>query len=34
LRLIEDTGSANRSRWPTHATWLALRQQFAAIAQA
>jgi hypothetical protein len=34
LRLVEDTGSANRSRWPTHPTWLALREQFAAVAQA
>ena len=28
LRLVEDNGSANRSRWPTHPTWLALREQF------
>jgi hypothetical protein len=28
LRLVEDSGSANRSRWPTHPTWLALREQF------
>jgi hypothetical protein len=34
LRLVEDNGSANRSRWPTHPTWSALRQQFAAAAQA
>lgn len=34
LRLVEDNGSANRSRWPTHPTWLALREQFAGIAQA
>jgi hypothetical protein len=34
LRLVEDNGSANRSRWPTHPTWLALRAQFAAVAQA
>ena len=34
LRLVEDTGSANRSRWPTHPTWLALREQFAATVQA
>jgi hypothetical protein len=33
LRLVEDTGSANRSRWPTHPTWLALREQFAVAAQ-
>jgi hypothetical protein len=34
LRLVEDTGSANRSRWPTHPTWLALREQFPAAVQA
>ena len=34
LRLVEDNGSANRSRWPTHPTWLTLREQFGAIAQA
>jgi hypothetical protein len=34
LRLIEDNGSANRSRWPTHPTWIALREQFAVAAQA
>jgi hypothetical protein len=34
LRLVEDTGSANRSRWRTHPTWLALREQFATVAQA
>src|SRR6478752_3299847 len=34
LRLVEDNGSANRSRWPTHATWIALREQFATVAQA
>jgi hypothetical protein len=34
LRLVEDNGSANRSRWPMHPTWLALRAQFAAVAQA
>jgi hypothetical protein len=34
LRLVEDNGSANRSRWPTHPTWLALREQFAVVAQA
>jgi len=33
LRLVEDNGSANRSRWPTHPTWLALREQFAAVTQ-
>ena len=30
LRLVEDNGSANRSRWPTHPTWIALREQFGA----
>jgi hypothetical protein len=34
LRLVEDNGSANRSRWPTHPTWLALRERFATVAQA
>ena len=34
LRLVEDNGSANRSRWPTYPTWLALREQFAVVAQA
>jgi len=34
LRLVEDNGSANRSRWPTHPTWIALREQFASVAQA
>jgi len=34
LRLVEDNGSANRSRWSTHPTWLALRAQFAVITQA
>jgi hypothetical protein len=34
LRLVENNGSANRSRWPTHPTWLALREQFSAVAQA
>jgi hypothetical protein len=33
LRLVEDNGSANRSRWPTHPTWIALRDQFGAVAQ-
>jgi hypothetical protein len=31
---VEDNGSANRSRWPTHPTWHALREQFSAVAQA
>jgi hypothetical protein len=34
LRLVEDNDSANRSRWPTHPTWRALREQFATVAQA
>jgi hypothetical protein len=34
LRPVEDNGSANRSRWPTHLTWIALREQFAVVAQA
>ncbi len=33
LRLVEDNGSANRSRWPTHPTWLALQEQFVTVAQ-
>jgi hypothetical protein len=33
LRLVEDIGSANRSRWPTHSTWIALREQFATVSQ-
>jgi hypothetical protein len=33
LRLVEDNGSTNRSRWPTHPSWLALREQFSAVAQ-
>src|SRR4029450_2010386 len=34
LRLVEDNDSANRSRWPTHPTWLARREPFAPAAQA
>src|SRR6476469_9595021 len=34
LRLVEDNGSANRSRWPMHATWIALRAEFGRLAQA
>jgi hypothetical protein len=34
LRLVEDKGSANRSRWPTHPTWIALRDQFVSVTQA
>ncbi len=30
LRLVEDNGSANRSRWPMHPTWWQLQDQFAA----
>jgi hypothetical protein len=33
LRLVEDNGSANRSRWPMHPTWAQLREQFATVAQ-
>ncbi len=33
LRLVEDNGSANRSRWPLHPTWQALREQFAQVAR-
>jgi hypothetical protein len=32
LRLVEDNGSANRSRWPLHPTWAQLREQFAHVA--
>jgi hypothetical protein len=32
LRLVEDTGSANRSRLPMHPTWTQLREQFAMLA--
>jgi len=32
LRLVEDNGSANRSRWPLHPTWAQLREQFACAA--
>jgi len=31
LRLVEDSGSANRSRWPMHPTWVQLRAQFARL---
>jgi hypothetical protein len=31
LRLVVDTGSANRSRWPLHPTWATLRAQFARV---
>jgi hypothetical protein len=32
LRLVEDTGTANRSRLPMHPTWAQLRHHFAALA--
>jgi hypothetical protein len=32
LRLVEDNGAANRSRWPMHPTWAQLRQHFARVA--
>jgi len=32
LRLVEDNGSANRSRWPMHATWMQLRAAFGTLA--
>jgi hypothetical protein len=32
LRLVEDTGDANRSRWPMHPTWAQLRAAFGALA--
>jgi hypothetical protein len=34
LRLVDNNGSANRSRWPTHPTWITLREQFDAAARA
>jgi len=33
LRLVEDNGSANRSRWPTPPTWISHREHFGAMAQ-
>ncbi len=33
LRLVEDNGSANRSRWPLHPTWTQLQLQFASVVQ-
>ena len=33
LRLVQDSGSANRSRWAMHPTWVALRDEFVAVAQ-
>jgi len=32
LRLVQDNGSANRSRWPTHPTWTQLHDHFASAA--
>jgi hypothetical protein len=32
LRLIEDNGDANTSRWPMHLTWAALHTQYATVA--
>jgi hypothetical protein len=32
LRLVGDDGSANRSRWPVHATWTLLREDFRRVA--
>jgi len=29
LRLVEDNGAVNRSRWPPHPTWAQLRKRFA-----
>jgi hypothetical protein len=34
LRFVEDNGTANRSRWPLHPTWAALRDAFARLVQA
>ncbi len=33
LRLVVETQAANRSRWPLHPTWGALREQFVVVAQ-
>jgi hypothetical protein len=33
LRLVKDNCSANRSCWPTHSTWIALGEQYEAVAQ-
>lgn len=33
LRLVENTGDANRSRWPMHSTWTQLREAFGSLAQ-
>jgi hypothetical protein len=32
LRLVEDTGDDNRSRWPMHSTWVQLREAFSQLA--
>jgi hypothetical protein len=34
LRLVEDSGAANRSRWPMHPTWAQMRAEFGRRAQA
>jgi len=34
LRLVEDDGSTNRSRWPAHPTWTALREGYQGLASA
>jgi hypothetical protein len=34
LRLVQDDGSANRSRWPVHPTWDVLRDGFQTVADA
>ena len=34
LRLVEDDGTANRSRWPAHPTWTALREGYQGLASA
>jgi hypothetical protein len=31
LRLVQDNGSANRSRWPLHPTWASLREHVASL---
>lgn len=33
LRLVEDSGDANRSHWPMHYTWAQLRHAFASFAK-
>src|SRR5262249_22269324 len=34
LRLVQDDGGANRSRWPIHPTWTTLRDEYERLAQA